>query len=93
MTTYSITTIGGQVKSDFRVRRERAGLTRARLAGLVGCSTTSLANIEDGAIPKRSAVLERALSVIAAHEDEAPGHHPERDVTTQSARQGRHDAP
>jgi len=45
-------------------------LTRARLAGLAGCSPTTLANIEDGAIPKRSAALERALVVIADREQE-----------------------
>jgi transcriptional regulator with XRE-family HTH domain len=60
-----------QEASDLRARREGAGLTRTRLAGLVGCSPTSLANIEDGAIPRRSAVLERALAVLACREREA----------------------
>lgn len=57
--------------SELRARRERAGLTRTRLAGLVGCSPTSLANIEDGAVPKRSAVLERALALLAERDQEA----------------------
>jgi len=69
MTTYS-TTNARQTASDLRTRREQVGLTRARLAGLAGCSPTTLANIEDGAIPKRSAALERALVVIADREQE-----------------------
>lgn len=69
--------------------RKRVGLTRTRLAALVGCSTTSLANIEDGAIPKRSAVLERALAVIAAHEDERPAAGPGA-VTTSARGASRH---
>lgn len=48
--------------------RQRAGLTRAQLAHLAGCSLASLANIEQGAIPKRSAVLKRALAVLAQQE-------------------------
>src|SRR5271165_2448508 len=64
MTTNYSPTNAGQVASDLRARRERAGLTRTRLAGLVGCSPTSLANIEDGAIPRHSEVLRRALAVL-----------------------------
>jgi transcriptional regulator with XRE-family HTH domain len=54
--------------AELRAARQRVGMSRARLAGLVGCSPTSLANFEAGAIPKRSAVLERALAVLAEHE-------------------------
>jgi transcriptional regulator with XRE-family HTH domain len=49
---------------NLRRDREQAGLTRAQLAHLAGCSLASLANIEQGAVPKRSEVLERALRVI-----------------------------
>jgi DNA-binding XRE family transcriptional regulator len=52
------------VAADLREARGRVGLTRAALAGLVGCSPTSLANIEAGAVPQHSAVLERALRII-----------------------------
>ncbi|MGO9320250.1 MAG: helix-turn-helix domain-containing protein [Solirubrobacteraceae bacterium] len=69
MTTNYSNTHAGHIASDLRDRREHAGLTRARLAGLAGCSPTSLANIEDGAIPKRSEVLKRALAVLDRHEE------------------------
>lgn len=58
------TTSGGQ---DLRAARERVGLTRAQLAGLCGCSLGSLANIEQGAVPRHSRVLEAALAAIAEH--------------------------
>jgi transcriptional regulator with XRE-family HTH domain len=47
-----------------RAARKAVGLTRAQLAGLTGCSISSLGLIEQGAVPKRSAVLERAWTVI-----------------------------
>lgn len=53
---------------DLRASRERAGLTRARLAGLAGCSISTLAAIEQGAVPKRSGVLDRVAEVLAARE-------------------------
>jgi transcriptional regulator with XRE-family HTH domain len=49
---------------NLRSARKRAGLTRAQLAQLADCSLASLANIEQGAVPKHSAVLERALAII-----------------------------
>lgn len=52
---------------DLRRLREEAGLTRAQLAALADCSLTALGNIEQGAVPKRSRVLEAALATIAAH--------------------------
>jgi transcriptional regulator with XRE-family HTH domain len=51
---------------DLRSARAEAGLTRAQLAGLTGCSLAALGNIEQGAVPKRSRVLDRALAVIDA---------------------------
>ncbi len=56
--------------ANLRETRERLGITRAQLAGLVGCSPTSLANIEDGAVPKRSGVLERAIAALAEREEQ-----------------------
>lgn len=47
-----------------REARERAGLTRIELATLVGCSLSQLANIEAGAVPKQSKVLEAAFRAI-----------------------------
>jgi predicted transcriptional regulator len=70
MTTNS-TTNAGRIAADLRARREQVGLTRTRLAGLAGCSPTTLANIEDGAVPKHSEALERALAVLADHERKA----------------------
>jgi transcriptional regulator with XRE-family HTH domain len=61
MTTTTNTACAGL---NLRRGRERAGLTRAQLAQLAGCSLASLANIEQGAVPKRSEVLERARCVI-----------------------------
>lgn len=46
--------------------RESAGLTRAQLAGLAGCSLSSLAAIEQGAVPKRSRVLAAAWDALRA---------------------------
>lgn len=67
MTTITTTSRSGQDPSpirDLREAREQAGLTRAQLAGLTGCSLAALANIEQGAVPKRSRVLAAALSAI-----------------------------
>jgi transcriptional regulator with XRE-family HTH domain len=54
---------------DLRAARKRAGLTRAELAILAGCSMASLGNIEAGVIPKRSAVRESAWAVIDSLND------------------------
>ena len=53
-----------------RAAREHIGLTRAQLAGLAGCSVSSLGFIEQGAVPERSAVLDRAWAVIRELEAE-----------------------
>ena len=63
MATTTTTTRGGH---DLRAAREQAGVTRAQLAQLAGCSYSMLGNIEQGAVPKRSEVLERAFDAIAA---------------------------
>jgi transcriptional regulator with XRE-family HTH domain len=55
---------GNDTGSALRAARNAVGLTRAQLAGLTGCSISSLGLIEQGAVPKRSAVLERAWTVI-----------------------------
>jgi transcriptional regulator with XRE-family HTH domain len=47
-----------------RAAREQAGLTRAQLAGIARCSISSLGFIEQGAVPERSAVLDRAWRAI-----------------------------
>ncbi len=56
------------VGHDLRAARTAAGLTRADVARLAGCSLAALGNIEQGYVPKRSRVLETALEVIAAHD-------------------------
>jgi predicted transcriptional regulator len=52
--------------SDLRAERTRLGISRAQLAGLADCSMAALGNIENGAVPKRSSVLERAFAALAA---------------------------
>lgn len=48
-----------------RSAREAAGITRAHLAALADCSLASLAQIEQGAVPRRSRVLARAWQALA----------------------------
>jgi len=50
--------------SDLREARTRLGVSRAELAGLADCSMAALGNIEQGAVPKRSRVLERAWQAL-----------------------------
>jgi hypothetical protein len=47
------------------------GLTRAQLAGMAQCAVSSLGFIEQGAVPQRSAVLDRAWAVIDQLEAES----------------------
>ncbi len=54
---------------DLREARRRVGITRARLADLADCSIASLDRIEQGAVPKRSRVLERAWMAIERAEN------------------------
>ncbi|MDX6436772.1 MAG: Helix-turn-helix domain [Gaiellaceae bacterium] len=67
---------------ELRMARLEAGLTRIQLAALAGVSFSQLSNIEQGAVPKRSAVLKRALAAISALNDNAPGAQAGREVTT-----------
>jgi transcriptional regulator with XRE-family HTH domain len=55
-----------------RNAREAAGLTRIELATMVGCSLSQLGNIEQGAVPRRSRVLEAAFAAIESVNDERP---------------------
>lgn len=54
----------GTVASELRELRARAGMTRAQVAALAGCSLSALGNLEAGAIPRRSAVLERVRALL-----------------------------
>jgi predicted transcriptional regulator len=61
---------------DLRASRESLGITRAQLAGLADCSLAQLTAIEQGAVPRRSAVLERAWAALdnaeSLHNDHEP---------------------
>ncbi|MGI8845693.1 MAG: helix-turn-helix domain-containing protein [Thermoleophilaceae bacterium] len=49
---------------ELRNARLAAGLTQAQLAVRADCSLGSLGNMEAGAIPRRSAVLERVQAIL-----------------------------
>jgi transcriptional regulator with XRE-family HTH domain len=68
-----MTTITTTTGHDLRAARVRAGLTRAQLASLIGCSYSQLGNIEAGAVPRRSGVLDRAWTVIAENVERTAG--------------------
>jgi transcriptional regulator with XRE-family HTH domain len=55
--------------AKLRKARERAGLSRVELADRIGCSLAQLANIEQGAVPKRSRVLVDAFAEVERHRD------------------------
>jgi transcriptional regulator with XRE-family HTH domain len=57
-----------------REAREAAGLSRIELAAMIGCSLSQLGNIEQGAVPKRSRVLDAAMAAIESRppNDERP---------------------
>jgi transcriptional regulator with XRE-family HTH domain len=59
------------VGARLRASRERLGLSRTELAGLVGCSPAALGGIESGYNPRRSRVLSRAWEVLDALQSEA----------------------
>jgi transcriptional regulator with XRE-family HTH domain len=67
----SLTDRSSVTGQDLRVARERAGLSRARLAGLAGCSPASVQNLEAGYAPKRSQVMERVQAALAEVERSA----------------------
>lgn len=86
------TTEPGQTASELRAARERIGLTRAQVARLADCSLAQLGNLEAGAIPHRSAVLERVYAVLADR-DERPAGRPGVVTTSAEAGGGHVDAP
>jgi predicted transcriptional regulator len=57
---------------DLRRTRERLGVSRVQLAALAGCSLASLANIETGAVPRRSRVLAAAWEAIEQIDERRP---------------------
>jgi predicted transcriptional regulator len=61
MTATTITTV---TAAELREARAQAGMTRAELARLAGCSLTFLANVEQGAVPRRSPTLDRVRAVL-----------------------------
>jgi predicted transcriptional regulator len=63
--TATTTTIRADPASELRAAREEAGVTRAELARLAGCSLTFLANVEQGAVPHHSPTLDRVRAVLA----------------------------
>lgn len=65
------TTTTNNAGRDLRAARERAGLSRTQLASLAGCSLAALANIEQGAVPRRSRVLTQALAAIHTYTSNA----------------------
>jgi predicted transcriptional regulator len=73
MSNMTTTNYNAGVNTDLRAARQAVGLTRARLAGLAGCSVSSLGFIEAGAVPRHSAVLDRAFMVIAQMRGESNG--------------------
>lgn len=68
--TYAATTPNRGLR--LREARESAGITRVTLAGLAGCSLGALASIEQGAVPRRSAVLERAWAALDGLSGQSP---------------------
>jgi ribosome-binding protein aMBF1 (putative translation factor) len=72
MPTTTIAIDPDRFAGELRERRQRLGLSRARLAGLARCSVTSIDNLEAGYVPERSAVLFRVLAVLDEIEDATP---------------------
>lgn len=58
------TVIEKHAGQELREARERLGISRTSLAGRAGVGLGSLCNIECGAVPKRSRVLEKAWAVL-----------------------------
>lgn len=69
-------------------RRRALGLSQHRLATLAGCSRTSIALLEGGYAPQRSAVLPR---VVAAINDYGTAGQPSRVTTQEGNASARHD--
>lgn len=64
VTTNRSSTRRGHPGLELRAAREGVGLTRAELAYRAQCAISSLGFMEAGAVPERSAVLDRAWGVI-----------------------------
>jgi transcriptional regulator with XRE-family HTH domain len=75
LTTTQRTTIPAAA-SELRTARERVGLTRAQLAGLAGCSLSTITNIEHGAVPRRSAILDRLQAILDGMSSQEEGSRP-----------------
>jgi transcriptional regulator with XRE-family HTH domain len=75
MTTTIITTRAAEARR-LRACREAAGLTQRELALAAECSLTTVANVENGAVPTRSAVLDRIRAVLDPEDDADRGRHP-----------------
>ncbi len=58
--------------AELRERRERLGVPRTTVAGLAGCAMSTLANYENGALPRKGTpTLARILEVLGQLEGEA----------------------
>lgn len=68
MNTVTSINNAGQIAAALRASRRESGLTRAQLSGMAGCSMSHLANLEAGAVPQSSAVLDRVRAVLADHD-------------------------
>ena len=66
-----MTTITTMSAEEIRAARERTGLSRAAVAGRTGVSMSTIANIEQGAVPRRSEALERLLAFLAEQSNNA----------------------
>jgi DNA-binding transcriptional regulator YiaG len=64
-----MTTTTTMSAEEIRAARERTGLSRAKVAGLAGVSLSFIANVEQGAVPRRSGALERLLTFLADRSD------------------------
>ncbi|MBO1748926.1 helix-turn-helix transcriptional regulator [Stenotrophomonas indicatrix] len=53
-----------------RIARERAGLTQAQLASLVGCSQSDISKYESGTVPRRLDVASRLADELRIPRDE-----------------------
>lgn len=67
---------------DLRDRREALGLSRTRLAVIVGFSPAYIAQLEDGYRPRRGDAVARISTALDGLNDDAPGAQAGREVTT-----------
>ena len=61
---------------ELRALRERAGVSRQRLAELAGCSFGAVTQFERGLRPSRSATLARIVGVLEILNEQRPGGDP-----------------